>query len=75
MTSNPLVELPNIITQALSRRFDIDTKAILDYVANIDIYDMVVRACEVWQTTIDKVMDELLSNMSSQKQAFANSTC
>lgn len=74
MTSNPLVELPNIITQALSRRFDIDTKAILDYVANIDIYDMVVRACEVWQTTIDKVMDELLSNMSSQKQAFANST-
>ena len=74
LTSNPMVELPNTLATTLSYTFDINTKTIINYINNIEVYDMVVKACEVWQTTIDKVMDEFLSNMSSKKMPLANTT-
>lgn len=66
LTSNPVQELQTDAYQQLQQDFDINMKTILDFIANYQIYDSVVRMSEIWQSKMDVYMDEFLSNFQNQ---------
>lgn len=66
LTSNPLQELQSDVYQNLTGAgFNVNMKTILDFLSTYEIYDAVVRMSEVWQSTIDTWMDELLMNFKN----------
>lgn len=65
LTSNPLQELQTAAYPDMQYTFDINTKTLIDFVTNYEIYDSVVRMSELWQTNIDKTMDEFLKNFQN----------
>lgn len=67
LTSNPMVELLNDAYSALQYEFNINTKTIIDYINNYQIYDAVIRMSEAWQAKMDVYMDEFLSNFHNQQ--------
>lgn len=67
LSSNPLVELQqSFLNYYQNNHFDIDGKAILDFINTYEIYDSVVKQSEVWQTSVDQTLDELFENVGGK---------
>lgn len=73
LTANPMVEIMNVVNN-LQPYYNINTKAITDYITDYQIYDAVVRMSEIWQSKMDVYMDEIFENLSKQlaKDVIAN---
>lgn len=70
-TSNPLRDLIKDQNNYLQKFtcYQIDTKAITDYLDKYDVYDSVVKRSEEWQSNIDKTIDAFLWNASQTYNA------
>lgn len=69
LTSNPMVEIMTDAYNDLRYHYDINTKTIIDFITDYQIYDAVVRMSEVWQSKMDIYMEEFLSNFQNKQIA------
>ena len=70
-SSNPMADMANdIYSQLTNDGWNIITRNIIDFFAQYEIYDAVVKRSEEWQTYVDKTLDEFLCNFSSSKKSF-----
>lgn len=62
-SDNPLMDTTTDIYQYLTAMgCKLNGATIRDYISNFDLYTSVVKLSEIWQTTIHKTIDDLLSN-------------
>lgn len=67
-TCNPLKTLNDLTGQLPVYGFNVDQQACADTVNTYDLYSMLQKRSEEWQTTIDKALDEFFENITAHFQ-------